>query len=208
MKHLLTTSLLALMLASPIAMAQNAAPAAAPAAAVAVAPARIVLVSMETLIAQSTAGKAAFADLGNRINAFRTETQRQSTAFKTEEDALVKQRDVIDAAAFDQRVKAFQDKVNRTQQDLGRREQELNSIRSHIIQQIGVAINPLIKEEMEARGANIALERDSTLASSPSVDVTSAIMAKLNARKPSVSVTPLPQPAAAAAPAPATPPKK
>jgi outer membrane protein len=203
MKQLLSSvTVAAALLASSSALAQAAAPSAIQAA-----PARVVLVSMETLILQSNAGKAAFADFENRGKAFQAEVQRQSAALKAEEDALVKQRDVIDAAAFDQRVKAFQEKTNRLQQDLGKREQDLRSIQANIVQQVRRAISPIIKEEMESRGANIAYERENTLASSPSIDVTSAIMTKLNARLPSVSVTPLPQ-GAAPAPSAVTPPKK
>jgi Skp family chaperone for outer membrane proteins len=205
MKKLLTSaSILVTLLASNISVAQTATAPALP-----VAPARIVLVSMEQLYTGSIAGKAAFGDLDGRITGLNTEAQTQGKALKAEEEALVKQRDVIDAAAFEQRVKAYQDKGQRLQADFARREQEIRSMRAHVAQQLNTAINPIIKEEMEARSANIALDPSAALLVAPSIDITSVIMTKLNARFPRASVTPMPQARTAVpAPAPATPPKK
>jgi Skp family chaperone for outer membrane proteins len=200
MKHLLsTTAILATLFTSSAALAQTA-------PAQPVAPARVVLVATEQLLATSAAGKAAFGELETRFTALNTEAQTQGKALKAEEDALIKQRDVIDAAAFDQRVKAFQEKGQRLQTDFGRREQEIRSIRASVIQQLTTAINPIVKEEMEARSANIALDLASTLLAAPSIDVTSAVLAKLNARFPKANLTPLPQAPRAATPA--VPPKK
>jgi Skp family chaperone for outer membrane proteins len=211
MKNLLTSAaLIAALLTSTSVLAQTAAPAPAAttaAPALPLAPARIALVGRDALITNSTAGKAAFADMDARINALQTDAQSQGKALKAEEDALIKQRDVIDAAAFDQRVKAFQDKGQRLQTDFGKRENDLRTLRQYVIQQIDAAAFPIIKEEMEARSANIAMDLASTMLAAPSIDITSAVMAKLNARFPRANMTLPPRPAAAA-PAPAIPPKK
>ncbi len=208
MKKLLNSlTIVAALLTTSSALAQTApAPGATAAApALPVAPARVVLVGMEQLIGGSVAGKAAFADIEARATTLNNDAQTQGKALKAEEDALVKQRDVIDAAAFDQRVKAFQEKGQRLQTEFAKREQDLRSIRSNVIQQLQTAAFPIIKEEMEARSANIAMDLNSTLLAAPSIDVTSAVMTKLNARFPRASLTPLP---ARNSSAPATPPKK
>ena len=46
---------------------------------------------------------------------------------------------------------------------------------------------------MTARGANIALDTNATLAHSQTTDVTADVLAGLNRALPSVSLTPLPQ---------------
>jgi Skp family chaperone for outer membrane proteins len=197
MKNFLTSAaLVAALLASVSTVAQPAAPA------LPIAPARIALIGRDALITTSVAGKAAFADLEARFNALQTEAQTQGKTLKAEEDALIKQRDVVDAAAFDQRVKAFQDKGQRLQADFGKRENDLRTLRQFVIQQIDAAMFPVIKEEMEARGANIAMDMAGTMLAAPSIDITSAVMTKLNTRFPRANMV-LP-----ARSSPATPPKK
>ncbi len=204
MKHLLTSAaLIAALLSSVSTVAQTAAPAATAAPALAISPARVALVGRDSLILNSMAGKAAFADLEARLNALKTEADTQGRALKAEEDALIKQRDVVDAAAFDVRVKAFQEKGQRLQNDFGKRENDLRNLRQYIVQQIDAAIFPIVKEEMEARSANIAMDVATTLLAAPSIDITSAVMAKLNARFPKANMVLPARPAA-----PATPPKK
>jgi Skp family chaperone for outer membrane proteins len=210
MKHFLTSAaLIAVLLTSTSTLAQTAAPAPAAtsaAPALPIAPARVALIGRDALITTSASGKAAFADLEARFNALQTDAQNQGKTLKAEEDALIKQRDVIDAAAFDQRVKAFQDKGQRMQADFGKRENDLRTLRQYVIQQIDAAMFPIIKEEMEARSANIAMDVATTMLAAPSIDITSAVMAKLNARFPRANMTLPPRPAAA--PASVTPPKK
>jgi Skp family chaperone for outer membrane proteins len=202
MKNLLTSAaLIAALLSSVSTLAQTT----APAPALAISPARVALVARESLILASTAGKAAFADLEARLSTLKTEADAQGRALKAEEDALIKQRDVVDAAAFDVRVKAFQDKGQRLQNDFGKRENDIRNLRQYVVQQIDAAVFPIIKEEMEARSANIAMDSATTMLAAPSIDITSAVMAKLNARFPKANMV---LPARAAAPAPATPPKK
>jgi Skp family chaperone for outer membrane proteins len=209
MKNFLTSAaLIAALLASTSTLAQTAAPAPAAttaAPALPIAPARVALVGRDQLILASNAGKAAFADLETRLTTLKTEAETQGRALKAEEDALIKQRDVIDAAAFDARVKAFQDKGQRLQNDFGKRENDIRNLRQYVIQQLDAAMFPIIKEEMEARSANIAMDMATTMLAAPSIDITSAVMTKLNARLPRANMT---LPARPTTPAPATPPKK
>ena len=46
---------------------------------------------------------------------------------------------------------------------------------------------------MTARGANVAIAMESTLANAATIDITTDVLARLNQALPSVSVTPLPQ---------------
>ena len=210
MKNLLLCAAAIAVTATP-ALAQTAAPAPAPAAAVTpqpVAPARVIMVNLNQIYAASDAGKAAFAELETRAATARSQYQTQGQALKNEQDAILKQRDVIDAAAYDQRAKAWQDKANAYQADFAKREDDLRSTRENIIQQLTTAVSPVIREEMEQRGANIAIDRGTALLVSPAIDVTTSVLAKLNARVRSVKVEPLPAAAPAATPAPAPAPRR
>lgn len=99
------------------------------------------------------------------------------------------------------RAQAYQTKAESAQQELGRMDQNIQSIRAHIMDQISDRLDPIIVEVMRARSASIAVDKSVTIAHSPALDVTNDVLARFNTAVPSLSVTPLPQ-----QPAPATPP--
>jgi outer membrane protein len=95
--------------------------------------------------------------------------------------------------ALNTRVQQFQQKQTTAQQEVQRLEQNIQSTQANVLRQINVKLNPVITQVMNARGANIALDVNATLARSGALDVTNDVLTALNAALPSVSVTPLPQ---------------
>jgi len=76
-------------------------------------------------------------------------------------------------------------------------QQNLQSSQANVLRQIQAKLAPIYTQVMTAKGANLALDANSTLARGQALDVTNEVLAALNAALPSVSVTPGP---AAAAP--------
>ncbi|MEO7240450.1 MAG: OmpH family outer membrane protein, partial [Sphingomicrobium sp.] len=95
-------------------------------------------------------------------------------------------------AALKARVEAFQKKQESANQELQRSQQNIQSIQANVLRQINERLKPVISQVMTARGANIAVDVDATLARSQSLDVTTDVLAALNRALPSVSATPLP----------------
>lgn len=96
-------------------------------------------------------------------------------------------------AALKKRIQDFQQKEQQANQELGRLQQNLQSIQANVVRQIETRLRPAINQVMTQRGANLAVDVDSTLAHSQATDVTDAVLAALNSVLPSVSLTPLPQ---------------
>ena len=90
------------------------------------------------------------------------------------------------------RAQAFETKQQAAQRELQGLQQNIQSVQANVSRQISDKLNPIISQTMTARGANIALDQQATLAAAKSVDVTDQVLAALNAALPSVSVTPLP----------------
>ena len=104
--------------------------------------------------------------------------------------------------ALNTRAQTFERNQAAAQRELAGLQQNIQSVNQNVLRQIMEKLNPIISQTMTARGANIAVDQQATLAAAKSVDVTDQVLASLNAVLPSVSVTPLP----AAATAPAAPP--
>ena len=172
--------------------------------------ATIVVVDTDRIFRECTACKAAQTQLQGQVASARTRAQQLGQPLQTEAQsieqagaALRNQTGAARAAAetaLNTRVQAFQTRQTTAQQEIQRLEQNVQSTQANVLRQINERLQPIYGQVMTARGANIALDTNATLARSNAIDVTNEVLTALNAALPSVSVTPLPQQPAAAQP--------
>lgn len=186
MKTILTIAALAAgALALPSAAAAQRAPAAV-----------VVVVDSARIYRDCTACKTAQTQLQSRVAALQTRQQTLANQLRPESQAIQAAIQALAGkapdAALRARAEAFQKKQDDANQELGRSQQNIQSIQANVVRQINARLNPVINQVMTARGANIALDVDATLAHAQAVDVTTEVLAGLNRVLPSVSLTPLP----------------
>lgn len=172
------------------------APALAQAPAGRVPAAAIVVVDSERVYRECTACRTAQTQLQSQVTALQTRQQALVNQLRPEEQAI---RAAVTAlggkepdAALRARVTAFQKRQEDANQELGRSQQNIQSIQANVLRQINARLGPAINQVMVARGANLAVDVDATLARSQSLDVTTDVLAALNRTLPSVSLTPTP----------------
>jgi len=193
-KLLLSAAAAALTLTPVVASAQRATPA------------LIVIVDTETVFRTCTACVAAQGQLQGMITALQTQQQTLSQPIQAEaqsiEQAAAAARNLTGAArtsaeaAIQTRLTALQTRQNQANQTLQRQEQNIRSSQANVSQQLSARLDPIVRQVMTARGANIVLPKGATLAASDALEVTSEVLAALNQQLPSVTVAPLPQAAA------------
>ena len=186
MKTILTIAALAAgVLALPTAAAAQRAPAAV-----------VVVVDSSRIYRDCTACKTAQTQLQSRVAALTTRQQTLANQLRPEGQAIQTAIQALAGkapdAALRARAEAFQKKQDDANQELGRSQQNIQSIQANVVRQINERLNPVINQVMTARGANIAVDVDATLAHAQAVDVTADVLAGLNRVLPSVSLTPLP----------------
>jgi Skp family chaperone for outer membrane proteins len=169
----------------------------------------IAVVDTDRVYRECTACVAAQNQLQALVTSSRNRAQELGQPLQTErqslEEAAQALRNQTGAArtsgetALNTRLQAFQQKQTAAQQELAQLEQNIQSTQANVLRQINERLNPVITQVMTARGANVALDTNATLARGANLDVTNQVLAQLNAALPSVSVTPLPAPAAAPA---------
>jgi len=187
MKTILTIAALAASaLAIPTAAVAQRAPAAV-----------IVVVDSSRIYRDCTACKTAQTQLQSRVNTLQTRQQTLANQLRTEGQSIQTAINALAGkapdAALRARAEAFQKKQDDANQEIGRGQQNIQSIQANVVRQINDRLNPIINQVMTARGANIAVDVDATLAHAQGVDVTAEVLASLNRALPSVSLTPLPQ---------------
>lgn len=185
-------ALAALSLALPGAAVAQRAPAAA-----------VVVVDTDRIYRDCNACRAAQTQLQAQVTAAQQRAQALGQPIQTEGQSIeqaaraaANQQGAARTAAeaaLQQRVNALQGRQNTANQELQRLEQNIQSTRANVLRQINGRLNPIINQVMTARGANLALDTNATLAHAAGLDVTTDVLNALNQQLPSVSVTPLPQ---------------
>jgi Skp family chaperone for outer membrane proteins len=163
----------------------------------------IVVVDTDRIYRECTACKAAQTQLQALVNSARTRSTQLGQPLQTEAQsieqagaALRSQTGAARAAAesaLNSRVQQFQTRQTSAQQEIQRLEQNIQSTQANVLRQINARLDPVVTQVMTARGANVALDVNATLARSSTLDVTNDVLTALNAALPSVSVTPMPQ---------------
>ena len=160
-------------------------------------PAAIAVVDTDRILRECTACRAAQTTLEGQVNALRTRQQQLAAPLQTEAQAIQTAVQALQGkqpdAALQTRIQSLQTRQNTANQELGRQEQTIRSTQAHVVQQINQRLGPIINAQLAATGASLIVDRGSTLAVAPNIDITNTVLAALNQQLPSVSVTPLPQ---------------
>ena len=99
----------------------------------------------------------------------------------------------------------FDTRRGQADQELQRRQQEIQASEQWVVKQINDGAQPIISLIMRERGANIAVDEQVTIQHAAAIDITADVVARLDKALPKVSITPPAAPAPA--PAPAAPPR-
>ena len=187
MKTLLTlTAIAAAAIAAPTAAVAQRAPAAT-----------IVVVDTDRIARDCNACRAAATQMQTQLNTLRTRQQTLQTQLRTEGPPIQTAVNALNGkqpdAALQARITAFQTRERAAATELETGQRNLQSTQAHVQQQIGLRLRTIIASVAAARGANLSVDKGSTLYSAPAVEITDAVLAQLNQQLPAVSVTPLPQ---------------
>lgn len=187
MKTLLVSAALAASMLLPAAAQAQAIPGAV-----------IAVVDLERVSTDCNACKTARATLQGQVTALKNREKALSAPLETEGKSIQAAIDALNGkdpdAALQARIKAFDTKRQQGAQQIAAQQQQVQRNNAYVSQQVQAKLDPIYKQVMQRRGANLMLEISSTLASATQVDVTNDVLAALNAALPSVQTTaPVPQ---------------
>jgi Skp family chaperone for outer membrane proteins len=186
MKTLLSTLLVASsLIAVPTAAIAQQAPAAV-----------IIVVDSDRVYRECTACRTATTQLQGRVTALQTRQTTLEGQLRPEGQSIQAAVQALAGkepdAALRTRAQAFQTRQQAANKELTDGQQNIQSIQANVLRQIDERLRPAITQVMTARGANLAIDVDATLARSNGVDVTNDVLAALNRTLTTVSLTPLP----------------
>jgi Skp family chaperone for outer membrane proteins len=158
------------------AFAQTAAPAAAVSHGPAIA--GVCYMSTQEALATSTVGKAVNTRMQQLIQQVTTELQPEQTIVQNEAKALQAAGQSADRA----RVTAFQTRAEALNTKAGQRQRELEATQQKQLARVLQEMDPIAKQVYQQRRCSILLDRDSVMLGNPSMDLTAAVIAGLNAK--------------------------
>lgn len=164
----------------------------APVAAQTLPPAVIIVVDLDSVFQTSAAGKQALTDLKTRADAIQGRLQQLRTSFGAEEQSLVSSRPTAAgpaATAWEAKAKDFQTRKTQAEQELAKRDADLQASRQFVVKQLNEGAQPIISTIMKERGASIALAEGATLQHAAAIDVTADVIARLDKSLPRVVTT-------------------
>ena len=171
--------------------------------------ANIVVIDQARILRESAGGQ----DIQRKLQAIgqtiQSELQAEQSALETEGRALEgrlanKSEEAIRAdTGLVSQMQSFQRKQQAFVQKGQIRQQELAQTEQNAIAEFYSALEPVLEQVLAERGGNLMVERSSVLIAQPSLDATTLAISKINASKPSVTVSRVRLPAQPAPGAPA-----
>lgn len=153
----------------------------------------IAVIDTARIFRECNACRTAQTQLQQQVDQARQRQQQLSQPIQTEGQSLENSLKALNGkapdAALQGRIQAFQARQNTANQELQNRQVTIQRNQQYVAQQINTKLDPIIKSVMQSRGANIAVDVQATLATSPSIDVTNDVLAQLNQQLTSINVT-------------------
>jgi len=152
----------------------------------------VAVIDTARIFRECNACRTAQTQLQQQVDQARQRAQQLGQPLQTEGQSLENSLKALGGkapdAALQGRIQAFQTRQNTANQELQNRQATIQRNQQFVAQQINTKLDPIIKSVMQSRGANIAVDMQATLATSPSIDVTNDVMAQLNQQLTSINV--------------------
>lgn len=163
------------------------------------------IIDMLRIQREAAASKSIQAQLEKFRVADQQDLTKQENELRKIEQDLGQQRALISPEAFTERRRQFEQRVNNLQRDAQNRKREFDKVQASAVRTVETALREVIEQIVTERRLSLVFPKSQTIFSAPELEVTDEVMKRLNAKLPSVKVSP-PAKAAPAKAAPAKPP--
>lgn len=163
------------------ALAEEAQPATTPAP-------LILVVDRNAVMRQSLAGKDIIAQVDAFGKQMEAEFGAEESSIRADAQAFQQQASVMDPKVREQKQKSLRDRQAELQRKVQERQAQIQAGVNKARQQIAVALEPILKEIMIQRGANLLIERQTVILGAIDVDITQIAIQRLDQVLPKVPV--------------------
>ena len=169
----------AIVMTASAAMAQDADPAEI----------KIAVVDVNGILEQSEATRKIRAIIDEENQRFLASTEEEQIALRTQEQELDSQKEILDEAEFNRRLKQFQDRVSLLQQKIQRQRREFDLSLQQANEQIRKLLFQIITDIATENGYTLVMQKQNVVLYDSSIDISKEALDRLNDRTKDMTVT-------------------
>ncbi len=148
----------------------------------------IAVVDVQGVLRSSDAAKEVQAKIAERRQAYQRQVTEEEKALRASEQDLQQQRAILAPDTYQQRLRAFRDRVAEVQKSVQERRRALDQAFTNSMNQVRNVLVSAIAEIADERGAKVVLFKDHIVIAEKSLDISDEALRRLNERLPSVPV--------------------
>lgn len=142
----------------------------------------IAVVDVEKILAEAKAAQSLQKQIQSKKEAFQKEFSGKEKQLKTDENALLAEKDKLSAEEFGKKRKAYEAKVIETRKLFEKRRNSLEDGLQKAMQQLRKSILESAAQVADEKKYDIVLTRESVLIAGKTLDITADVLTKLDAK--------------------------
>ena len=146
------------------------------------------MVNVAKIMQNSKAAVSVRSQLQAKQKSFQSDLDSKEKALLAEDQALVKQKDSTDKAAFDKKVKDFREKAAAEQRAVQGKKAALDKSFTAALEEIQKSVLDIVKQISADKKLNLIVSTSQVLYADPALDITDEVLKQLDAKLPTVAV--------------------
>lgn len=146
------------------------------------------VINIQRIMQDSKAAQSVRAQLQSKQKAFQGELDAKQKQLVTEDQQLAAQRSKLSKEAFEKKVKEFQAKATGAQREIQTKKAALDKGFAEALTKIQEKVGAISASVAKEKGMNMVIAASQVVWGDSSLDVTDAVLKKLDAELPSVTV--------------------
>ncbi len=141
---------------------------------------KVVYLDVNKLLNESEAGKYINNELNKINNSNIEEFKKIETSIKSEEEKILKQKNILKSEEFNDKVNELRDKYKSYQDLKNNKNSEINKLRLNAGNKILKIVNEILSKYSEENGISLIIDKKNIIIGKTQLDVTSEILTLLN----------------------------
>lgn len=150
---------------------------------------KIAVVDINGILEQSEATKKIRTIIDEENQKFLASTEEEQLTLRTQEQELDSQKEILDEAEFNRRLKQFQDRVSLLQQKIQRQRREFDLSLQQANEQIRNLLFQIITDIAKENGYTLVMQKQNVILYDSSIDISKEALDRLNERTKDMTVT-------------------
>jgi len=148
----------------------------------------IATVNIQQIMHDSTAAQNVREQLENKQKTFQTEITKKQDALQKEKQELDKKHSVLSKDAFDEKARAFGNKVTNVQKEIQSKKALLDNAFARSLNEIQKVVTDSIADLAKEKGFVVAIPTSQILYGDPKLDISDEVLKRLNQKLPKLEV--------------------